>query len=1118
MAQTKGNNNLTKKKTSSKATSKKANHKKSDPSSNVKKEASVRKNSASQSVKTSAAERKKAAAVFDVESKSKDKTQLASKETNKARSDKENTLPRHTKKIPREEGVAVEQNNKDMHLKNAQNDDEDISWSQQTSSILFGVLSLFMFALIIFKGDHLWTIMHNFIFGIFGNMAILWNVLLVYSGYMFAKQKGALKILEIVRSAAGLLIFIDVLNYITIQSNGYRNQDNELTYGIFQLIGQIYSDGSKLGGTGLLGGSIGEIFRFLFGKTGAIIITVLIILAFTMLISHTTPVALFGKIKNKISDFSENISLIINEYTDNVSDGDTFDDEFETEEIEYTTEPEFESKDDEFVAETEIESNAEDNILSEVSKTAKSKTERKTDAKDLNENIEELINKASSKTKKKTKAEEIQEQREEFAKQVDSSDTAEDEYKYPTLKLLIAPKNSDENDDKQELKEMADMLINTLDEYGVKASISDISRGPTVTRYEVKPAPGVKINKITNLSNDIALRLAAQSIRIEAPIPGKPAVGIEIPNQNKQMVRIREIIGSQQFKEAKGALTVALGRNIEGNIVLCDLSKMPHLLIAGSTGSGKSVCVNSMLISLLYKYSPKEVRMVLIDPKSVEFDMYNGIPHLLVPVVCEPKKAAGALQWAVSEMLKRYGMLKEHGARNIDNYNKIAEETGEFEKLCRIVIVIDEMADLMIASPKEVEDSIARLAAMARAAGMYMVLATQRPSVDVITGTIKNNIPSRIALAVSSQIDSRTILDEGGAENLIGYGDMLYHPMGTSKHIRVQGCFVDDGEVERVINFVKQNGSAEYDDNIADEIERNSLENSGDNSADFSDKDELFMKAVEIVTEAGQASTSMLQRRLSVGYARAGRLIDQLEENGIIGPYEGSKPRAVLITHAQWLEMTMSKIPSGKNDPIVRSHSQFAAQTLDNGHEEITARQSEFFNAKEIEEEESATDIESVSEQEEGTASNIRDFSEFFDSDDLTIEEAPESEIDSDNEEETENINGTQISNYSEEIDTENNTEKSNDAEKTALKARDFSEFFDDGPESKEEIFFSTDDDKKTNDDLPPWDTEEDLYDKKSHYKVSGTKQILNDEGEEDDDFYDNILSAPWVIKLNDKK
>lgn len=935
---------------------------------------------------------------------------------------------------------------------------EDISWNQQVSSIIFGVLALFMLALIVFKGDNLWTVMHNFIFGLFGNMAILWNALLVYSGYMFAKQKGALRILEITRAAAGIIIFIDVLNYILIQSNGYRNVYNELTYGLFELVGQIYNDGSRLGGTGLIGGVIGEILLRLLGKMGGAIVCVLALFGLSMLISHTTPVALIESIRDSVKngwnittamfreEIPQRIKAVISgqeEVTyhfDEPGDGEyqenaAYADDTENPDIEYTTDP-----DSMFV----ITDEPADDVSSYFDEPPQEETEPEINLAEMS--VGDLVKKVTSKKKKKkTKAEEIQEQKEEFAKQVDSAgnteteDTTEEEYKYPTVRLLIASKNSNEGESRQELDETSEKLINTLAEYGVKASISDVSRGPTVTRYEINPAPGVKINKITNLSNDIALRLAAQSIRIEAPIPGKPAVGIEIPNQNKQMVRIRDIIGSKEFTEAKGALIVALGKDIEGNIVLCDLSKMPHLLIAGSTGSGKSVCVNSMLMSLLYKYSPKEVRMVLIDPKSVEFDMYNGIPHLLVPVVCEPKKAAGALQWAVSEMLKRYGMLKEHGARNIDNYNRMAEETGEFEKLCRIVIVIDEMADLMIASPKEVEDAIARLAAMARAAGMYMVLATQRPSVDVITGTIKNNIPSRIALAVSSQIDSRTILDEGGAENLIGYGDMLYHPMGSSKHTRVQGCFVDDIEVDRVIKFVKQNGFAEYDDSIADEIERNSMDGPAEGSADFSDKDEFFEKAVEIVTEAGQASTSMLQRRLGVGYARAGRIIDQLEEQGIIGPYEGSKPRAVLITRAQWLEMTMSKIPSGKNDPIVRSHSQFASQTLDNGHEEITAKQSEFFNADEAEDDYVKYDV----------MKNSDDEADEYDEDieiEYTEEEAEETE---DTEEFHENVARDNSQTF--EPNDTGDSEDFDDIPIIPSRVRDFTEYFADDSETPSE-------------------------------------------------------------------
>lgn len=1089
MAQTKGNDNPKTAKTGS-------GGKKKFASTSAKK-GSPNKKGAPKSSTKSAAGRKKTAAEFDVEKKKKSGRPPEASQSKPVRKPKsepsepvnsqaDETKPRRRKKPVNEENQALEQNN-DVRERTVETDDDDLDWSKQTASIIVFIIASLMCALIFFTSDNLWNVMHNFIFGLFGNMAILWNALLFYIVYMLATQMGSRRIFETVRSSACIFILVDAFSYVAFQSDGYRDTNNNLAGGFTQLFSQIYRDGGESGGTGLLGGLVGEFFRMMLGKPGAVISIYLLIIAFIMMLTHTTPVKLFYDIKFKLAAFSDSLTQIVQEIREPEDS-----EEYDVDEIEYSDEP--------YLNEVEIEPENLPLIEPEPKPAARLKKKKivpepeavpseSHEEKAVQNDLDDLVNKASAKSKKKTKAEEIQEQKDEFAKEVSNSaeNEGEDEYKYPDLKLLIMPKNSDEKDDKNELKEMAEHLIDTLDEYGVKASISDISRGPTVTRYEVKPAPGVKINKITNLSNDIALRLAAQSIRIEAPIPGKPAVGIEIPNKNKQMVRIREILGSQQFIEAKGALTVALGKDIEGNIVLCDLSKMPHLLIAGSTGSGKSVCVNSMLMSILYKYSPQEVRMVLIDPKSVEFDMYNGIPHLLVPVVCEPKKAAGALQWAVSEMLKRYGMLKEHGARNLDNYNKLAEETGEFEKMCRIVIVIDEMADLMIASPKEVEDAIARLAAMARAAGMHMVLATQRPSVDVITGTIKNNIPSRIALAVSSQIDSRTILDEGGAENLIGYGDMLYHPMGNSKHTRVQGCFVDDREVERVINFIKQNGAAEYDVSIADEIERNSMENAGDNPADFSDKDPLFMAAVEVVTEAGQASTSMLQRRLSVGYARAGRIIDQLEENGIIGPYEGSKPRAVLITHAQWLEMTMNNIPSGKDDPIVRSHSEFAAQTLDSGHEEITARQSEFFNAKEVDDEE---DEDSAENTEPTPAKNpsakVRDFTQYFDDDDSSETAA-------------------NVSENSEFHPKENHAE-----------VRDFTQFLDDSPnegepvsdevsdDGEEEMWFSTVTDSRidtVDDDLPPWEE-------------SPTPQE-NQKNDDDDDDYDFISDAPWVQNIN---
>jgi len=546
-------------------------------------------------------------------------------------------------------------------------------------------------------------------------------------------------------------------------------------------------------------------------------------------------------------------------------------------------------------------------------------------AADINDDdFEALIQKVAGTKSKKQRVEEIARETADFAREVQQMQTGEapaNEYKFPPLDLLVKTDNSDDGDIRAELKNNAERLVETLGEYNVAASVVDISRGPAVTRYELKPAPGVKISKITSLTNDIALRLAAPAVRIEAPIPGKAAVGIEIPNQNRSLVRIRELIDSEQFRSAKSPVTVAIGKDIEGNIILADLAKMPHLLIAGSTGMGKSVCINSMLVSLIYKSSPADVRLIMVDPKKVELDVYNGIPHLLVPVVCDPKKAAGALQWAVGEMDKRYALLNEHGVRNIDGYNALAAKNGDMEKMSRIVIVIDEMADLMSTSPKEVENAIARLAAMARAAGMHMVLATQRPSVDVITGTIKNNIPSRIAFAVSSQIDSRTILDESGAEGLIGKGDMLFNPVGVPKPKRVQGCLVEDQEVEDAVGFVKQNCAAEYDDSIAREIERNVAEAADNKSGAMSaedvgsrDEDPLYLKAIEVVIEAGQASTSMLQRRLGVGYARAGRLIDQLAEHGVIGPFEGSKPRQVLMTRQQFLEMTMSRETPAANE------------------------------------------------------------------------------------------------------------------------------------------------------------------------------------------------------------
>ncbi|NLO46441.1 MAG: DNA translocase FtsK, partial [Clostridiales bacterium] len=451
-----------------------------------------------------------------------------------------------------------------------------------------------------------------------------------------------------------------------------------------------------------------------------------------------------------------------------------------------------------------------------------------------------------------------------------------------------------------------------LDSFGVSASIVDVFRGPSVTRYELVPAEGVKISKITNLADDLALRLAASGVRIEAPIPNKAAIGIEVPNKAKASVYIREIIDTDVFVRGsrKSLLNVTLGKDITGNVICADLSRMPHLLIAGTTGSGKSVCINSMIMSILFNADPDEVKLLMIDPKQVEFTVYSGIPHLLVPVVSDPRKASGALNWAVTEMLKRYKIFSEKNVRDITGYNKLAQKTDELEKMNRIVIFIDELSDLMMVAQNEVEDAICRLAQMARAAGMHLVIATQRPSVDVITGVIKANIPSRIALSVSSQIDSRTIIDMAGAEKLLGYGDMLYNPVGISKPVRVQGCFVSDGEVERVVDFIKNQEGSSYDEEVLDEIDRQTPSGkkgfyggASGTDGEASSVDEKLQQAVDVVVEAQMASTTLLQRKLSLGYARAARLIDELEERKIVGPFEGSKPRKVLISKQQWMEM-----------------------------------------------------------------------------------------------------------------------------------------------------------------------------------------------------------------------
>ena len=543
------------------------------------------------------------------------------------------------------------------------------------------------------------------------------------------------------------------------------------------------------------------------------------------------------------------------------------------------------------------------------------KDKEKREAEILDEQIKIKIPNSNTNSDNKSnnglfeKQEEVKEDKSREVLTLEHALTVEDQnYEFPPVEFLKEGKIGTKST-KKAIQDTASKLQRTLYSFGVSAKVENVSVGPTITRYELKPAEGVRVSKIANLSDDIALSLAAESIRIEAPIPGKQAVGIEIPNKEKEVVALREIIDSDKFRESKSKLSFAIGKDAAGELVVTDIAKMPHVLIAGSTGSGKSVCVNTLITSIIYKAKPSEVKLVMVDPKVVELSIYNGIPHLLIPVVTDPRKAAGALAWAVQEMENRYHLFAEKNVREIHGYNEALEKEGLDEKLPQIVIIIDELADLMMVASKDVEEAICRLAQKARAAGMHLVIATQRPSVDVITGLIKANIATRIAFAVTSQIDSRTILDVGGAEKLLGKGDMLFAMSGGQKKQRVQCAFISDSEVESIVDFLKQNGGATYSEDVLEKIEKvNSTDKELDEDLD-DETDPFLMEAIEAVIEMGQASASYIQRKFKVGYARAGRIIDQMEERGIISGYEGSKPRKVLMPKERWEELKMAKPP-----------------------------------------------------------------------------------------------------------------------------------------------------------------------------------------------------------------
>ena len=766
-------------------------------------------------------------------------------------------------------------------------------------------VSLLLFFITVISGEGVWNFLHCFYLGLYGWIsAILLSVLaLVYSA-MFTVNRGEKKMtFEIVAIFILVLLLSAFVHIVTTDGNGE----------FVDTITQAYTQAALSVNGGFLGAVIGWLLLTM-GKAPAIIVTLVFMFVDILLLCRVTINQFFKTTTKPVRKVVEKAAPIIEERRERRhSNIDIFLDEEPP--VSGDAQPKrhrsSRSQKEELDAIQPMDIAEGDDmtkLIQEINNSTKrNQIIRNATQEESPKSIDEIV-KDASREKPKQEPSKKDDAVEEFTVTDEEMNATVKEYKLPPVDILIPSKHKSAKDVSNELKSNAELLVSTLASFGVSAEITDISRGPTVTRYELKPASGVRISKITNLADDIALNLAATNVRIEAPIPGKAAVGIEIPNNLKNTVSMRELVDTPDFSAQKSILSAGLGKDIAGKTVYCDLAKMPHLLIAGTTGSGKSVCMNSIIVSILYRAKPDEVKLLMIDPKKVEFSKYENIPHLLVPVVTDPRKASGALGWAVSEMLKRYQMFSDTGVRDIEGYNKFVKKHKDMEPMPKVVICIDELADLMMAAPKEVEDSICRLAQMARAAGMHLVIATQRPSVDVITGLIKANISSRIALTVSSQIDSRTILDSGGAEKLLGRGDMLYSPIGASKPLRVQGCFISDEEVEELCEYIKNQGESQYSDEIQKEIENKAAQEKG--SSPFTDDgdagealDPLFDKAVEVVLENGRASTSFLQRKLSVGYSRGSKIMDQLEEKHIIGPQDGAKPREILINMQQWIQM-----------------------------------------------------------------------------------------------------------------------------------------------------------------------------------------------------------------------
>lgn len=815
------------------------------------------------------------------------------------------------------------------------------------------------------ENSNMWDHIHGFFCGVFGATAFFIGPFIIYVAIMISLDKVKSTITaRIVQIIAFIFLLSAAIQIIFIGQTASPEAE-----GFAEIVGELYNNGTNLSGGGVASLLIGFPLLFL-GRVGATIAIILIIFVIIMLIANISlldflrlvskPFVKLGKyIKNKRLEYEEE-SRYINEERERAAA------ELAEKQANDTEEADIDDKIKRFdeitkglTGEKKLHDNSVDNAAKAIVEEQKQSSDeyltkigaksplvppRLTDedykrneevAKELNseqlnldsavpENdeaneIDEAINDYNKELERKKNngiiVDTVVNTDEDGQQVIDQVVTSIDEYTLPPISLLdeIKRSNTDENIN-AEIENNSSILVNTLKEFGVVTTFLEAVRGPSVTRYELKPAPGVKISKITNLVDDITLSLATAGVRIEAPIPNKAAVGIEVPNKERETVFIREMIESEAFKNCSSKLGSALGKNISGDVVICDISEMPHILIAGTTGSGKSVCVNSIIMSILYRATPEEVRLVMIDPKAVEFLKYNEISHLLLPVVTDPKKAAGSLAWACTEMDKRYNILSENNVRDIKAYNKLAATREDLNPLPNIVIFIDELADLMMCAKNDVESSICRLAQKARAAGMYLVVATQRPSVDVVTGLIKSNIPSRIALKVASQIDSRTILDAGGAEMLLGNGDMLYKSVKMAKPLRVQGCWVSDDEIERVTEFIKNKYELEYDKDVIEEVEHQAKcigsddkNKSSSFDGELDTNDEKLDEAIDVVFSNGGASTSALQRALKIGYGRAARLVDIMEQLGIVGPPDGNKPRQLMMSKESWYERKLNK-------------------------------------------------------------------------------------------------------------------------------------------------------------------------------------------------------------------